>query len=163
MSTLEKKIEQPFLDRILFIGGEGEGIPKLRDDVAKCVFMGTPAELIAAVVAVLPTADVSDHEVDAMLLKGTPQTPMLERHEAEALTVIVRALLDAQAAAHAAYRDSAEDARHALAIEAFTAPDADWNTILDSLRARVANLVLNWEDAEADRDRAVREALENAE
>jgi hypothetical protein len=37
------------------------------------------------------------------------------------------------------YREQAEDFRAEIAREAFTAPDADWNTILDSLRARIAD------------------------
>lgn len=36
--------------------------------------------------------------------------------------------------------EEAEDFRAEIAKEAFTAPDADWGTILDSLRARIADL-----------------------
>ena len=35
---------------------------------------------------------------------------------------------------------AAEDFRAEIAIEAFTAPDADWDAILDSLRARIRDL-----------------------
>lgn len=58
----DSAIEQPFLDRILFIGGPGEGVPtNLRNDVAKCVFMGAPAELIEAVHALLAQATAPLH------------------------------------------------------------------------------------------------------
>lgn len=41
-----RRVEQALLDRILFIAGEGEGIPVLRNDVVRFVLMGTPRELI---------------------------------------------------------------------------------------------------------------------
>ena len=37
-------------------------------------------------------------------------------------------------------RDEAEDFRSEIVIDAFTAPDADWDTILDSLRSRIQDL-----------------------
>lgn len=37
-------------------------------------------------------------------------------------------------------RDEAEDFRSEIAIDAFTAPDAAWDTILDSLRSRIRDL-----------------------
>jgi len=36
--------------------------------------------------------------------------------------------------------EAAEDFRAEIVVEAFTGPEADWNTILDSLRARIAGL-----------------------
>ena len=36
--------------------------------------------------------------------------------------------------------EAAEDFRAEIVVDAFTAPDADWNTILDSLRARIRDL-----------------------
>lgn len=36
--------------------------------------------------------------------------------------------------------DAAEDFRHDMALQAYTAPDADYDTIRDSLTARVADL-----------------------
>lgn len=41
--------------------------------------------------------------------------------------------------AEAALRE-AEDFRAEIVVDAFTAPDADWETILDSLRARIRDL-----------------------
>lgn len=48
-------VEQAMLERILYIGGPGEDLPELRSDVPKHVFMGTPAELIAAIEAPINT------------------------------------------------------------------------------------------------------------
>ncbi len=48
-----RRVEQALIDRILFIAGEGEGIPVLRDDVPKFVLMGLPRELIDELAALI--------------------------------------------------------------------------------------------------------------
>lgn len=112
--------------------------------------MALSRDAARAVVAVLPTADVSDDYIYEVL-RNVPESVgslYLDKYvidgDIDVMYVGVRALLDQQAAAHAAEVealraevDAAEDARHALAIEAYTAPDADWDTMLDSLRSRI--------------------------
>jgi len=58
-------------------------------------------------------------------------------------------VLAAEVDALRAERDAAEDFRAEIAVESFTAPDADWSTILDSLRSRIAASVARAKKAEA--------------
>ena len=51
-----------------------------------------------------------------------------------------RAALRARVAQLEAALIDAEDFRAEIVLDAFTAPDADWLTILDSLRARIRDL-----------------------
>lgn len=159
-------------------------------------------DLARAVVAVLPTADVTDEAITEVLrpVECVPN-PYGEGYlalgeDAEQLLPAVRALLDAQAAAHAARefncdekhcgpviaaRGEVEALREQLNAAQMTADEGvevvgELTSEVEALRAELERLrdkiaglsgvlesSLDAErEATADRDRAVREALENA-
>jgi hypothetical protein len=49
MTTDIDKVKAALLDRLLFIGGPGEGIPDMRKDVGVFVLMGSPQDFLDAI------------------------------------------------------------------------------------------------------------------
>ena len=70
----------------------------------------------------------------------SPPWAIHECDEVDRILVADRDRLAARLAEVERERDEAEDFRSEIVIDAFTAPDADWDTILDSLRSRIQDL-----------------------
>lgn len=109
------------------------------------------ADKARAVVAVLPTADVSDDDIEAALsvdLSAFPDFGAINR----ALVANVRALLDAQAAAHAAEVDALRVEKASM-TEAYQAASAS----LAKANVAIANMDDNFDRQEAATEVALAE------